>query len=98
MEVVLEGTLSEDGSLQLDEKPSLPPGRVRVVVQTAPSGREPESILDTIRRIWKDQRERGHIPRSKEEVDSELREMRDEWEEHQLAIERLQEECRRSRE
>lgn len=33
-EVMIEGTLQPDGTLQLDSKPSLPPGRVRVVVQT----------------------------------------------------------------
>ena len=33
-EVMIEGTLQPDGTLQLDHKPSLPPGRVRVVVQT----------------------------------------------------------------
>ena len=32
-EVVIEGTLKPDGTLELDEKPSLPPGRVTVVVR-----------------------------------------------------------------
>jgi hypothetical protein len=32
-EVVIEGTLKPDGTLELDEKPSLPPGRVTVVLR-----------------------------------------------------------------
>jgi hypothetical protein len=32
-EVVVQGTLSPDGTLQLDEKPTLPPGRVTVVLR-----------------------------------------------------------------
>jgi hypothetical protein len=33
--VVVEGTLKPDGTLELDQKPSLAPGRVRVVLQAA---------------------------------------------------------------
>ena len=35
-------------------------------------------------------------PRSTEEIDAELNAMRDEWEEHQLALEKIQEEARRA--
>ena len=34
-ENVIEGTLKPDGTLELDEKPSLPPGRVTVILQPA---------------------------------------------------------------
>jgi len=33
-QVILQGTLTADGTLLLDAKPNLPPGRVQVVVQT----------------------------------------------------------------
>ncbi len=33
-EITIEGTIQPDGTLQLDSQPSLPPGRVRMVVQT----------------------------------------------------------------
>jgi hypothetical protein len=38
-EIVVEGTLNADGTLQLDEKPNLSPGRVTVVLrqQNAPA-------------------------------------------------------------
>jgi hypothetical protein len=48
--------------------------------------------------IWDGQKARGHIPRSKEEIDAELRALRDEAEEELLEAMRLQEECRRRRE
>jgi len=35
-EVVVEGTLKPDGTLELDRKPNLPPGRVQVIVQAIP--------------------------------------------------------------
>jgi hypothetical protein len=31
--VIVQGTLKADGTLELDQKPSLPPGRVTVVLQ-----------------------------------------------------------------
>jgi hypothetical protein len=34
-EVVIDGTLRADGTLDLDQKPSLPPGRVQVVLRPA---------------------------------------------------------------
>ena len=41
-EVVIEGTLKPDGTLELDRKPNLPPGRVTVVLrqETAASPQE----------------------------------------------------------
>jgi hypothetical protein len=42
-EVTVEGTLRPDGTVALDEKPSLAPGRVTVVLrQTAPAPAAPE--------------------------------------------------------
>jgi hypothetical protein len=32
-EITVEGTLKADGTLELDHKPNLPPGRVKVVVR-----------------------------------------------------------------
>jgi len=40
--------------------------------------------------IWEGQKARGHVPPSREEVDRALEEDREEWEEHQQALERLQ--------
>jgi hypothetical protein len=35
-EIVVQGTLNPDGTLQLDEKPNLSPGRVTVVLRQEP--------------------------------------------------------------
>ena len=99
-EAVIEGTLLPDGTLELDEKPNLAPGRVRVVLR-----QEAEVILpkddpfwDMMKSIWAGQKARGHVPRSTEEVEAERQETREGWEERQQTIEQLQEECRRLRE
>jgi hypothetical protein len=38
--VIVDGTLKPDGTLELDEKPALPAGRVKVVLQ--PESAQPE--------------------------------------------------------
>ncbi|MBI1916313.1 MAG: hypothetical protein HYS12_16515 [Planctomycetes bacterium] len=95
-QVEVQGTLQPDGTLVLDEKPALPPGRVRVTVQP---------VLDyTQTPLWKffeqlraEQQARGFVPRSKEEIDADIAALREE-EERTQEIERIQEECRRARE
>ena len=47
--VVVEGTLKPDGSLELDSKLNLPPGRVQIIVQPLPDGASvynPTSVPD----------------------------------------------------
>jgi hypothetical protein len=76
----LQGTVQADGSLVLDEKLNLPAGRVRVTVQTGnvPEKVDPGRFLAMMERIWADQKARGHIPRTREEIDAEINQMRDE--------------------
>lgn len=100
-ETVIEGTLQPDGTLVLDDKPNLPPGRVTVVLRQ-PAGAKPaeppgDAFFQMMEGIWAGQRARGHVPRPAADVEEERRETRDSWEERQQAIERLQEECRRRR-
>jgi hypothetical protein len=40
-EVVVEGTLKPDGTLELDQKPNLSPGRVTVVLRQKPQPLQP---------------------------------------------------------
>jgi hypothetical protein len=40
-EIVVAGTLKPDGTLELDQKPSLAPGRVTVVLRPAPEAAAP---------------------------------------------------------
>jgi hypothetical protein len=98
-ETVIEGTIQPDGTLVLDRKPNLPPGRVTVVVRQqseVPVPRD-EPFWQRMQAIWDAQTAAGHVPRSAEEIDAELREMREGWAKRQEAIERLQEEARLSR-
>jgi hypothetical protein len=48
--------------------------------------------------IWAGQRARGHLPRSKAEIDAEIGSLRDEAEEEMLAVERIHAECQQASE
>jgi hypothetical protein len=98
-QVVLEGTVHADGTLELDEKLPLPAGRVRVTVQTCdvPAPPNQARFWALMERIWADQKARGHVPRTREEIDAEVNQLRDEVEEEARAVERLHEECQRAR-
>jgi hypothetical protein len=51
-EVVIEGTLKPDGTLELDQKPRLSPGRVTVVLRQASDATAPrEDWLQHLQRI-----------------------------------------------
>ena len=90
--VEIQGTLQEDGTLLLDHQPELPPGRVKVTVQVIPDYKQTE-IWQFFERMWAEQRARGHVPRSKEEIDAESEAFRQEDEERMQALERIHEEC-----
>jgi hypothetical protein len=94
--VETRGTLREDGTLVLDEKPDLPPGRVRVTVQPVLDYTQTD-IWKFFEGIWAEQAATGHVPRSKEEIDAELEAARQEDEERMLELERIHEECERLR-
>lgn len=89
--VEIQGTLREDGTLLLDHKPDLPPGRVKVTVEPAPDLAHTD-VWQVLERIWAGQRDRGHVPRSREEIDAELEGSRQEDEERMQALERIQQE------
>ena len=95
-ETVIEGTLKPDGTLELDEKPNLPPGRVKVVLQAVQ--RKPSQVLGqgyfrVMQEIRTDQRARGHVPRSTDEVNADRQAMRQELDDEIEAAIHLQEEC-----
>jgi hypothetical protein len=84
IETVVEGTLKPDGTLELDEKPNLPSGRVTVVLRQQIETKTPQPLGDEffqhMEQIWSGQKARGFIPRSVEEVENERRMLRDESE------------------
>jgi hypothetical protein len=86
-EVVVEGTLKPDGTLDLDEKPSLSPGRVKVILQPAsasPPGRR--GLTDVIDEIRQGQQARGFQGRSAEEIEAGLQEGEAEYERRMQAL------------
>ena len=80
--VIVRGTLKEDGTLELDEKPNLPPGRVQLIVQHLPQGAEARpGWWEVLQQIWKDQEARGYKGRTREEIDADVAAERAEEEE-----------------
>ena len=81
----VKGTLRPDGSLDLDERPDLPPGRVQVVVTSEESpdatARDTKSVLE---RIWRERVATGMVGRTRGEIDASIGTLRDELEEHMV--------------
>ena len=96
-EAVIEGTLKPDGSLELDRKPDLPPGRVTVRVQSLVALPDGDPFFDLLKGIWAARAEAGLTPRSVEEVEAQRRQVRADSEREVLEAGRLQDESRRSR-
>jgi hypothetical protein len=96
--VVVEGTLNADGTLVLDSKLALPPGRVQLIVQPLPELPADDPFWQRMQQIWEGQKARGHVPRTKEQIDAEIKALRDEAEDEMQEIEKLQEESRHARE
>ena len=97
-EVMIDGTIQADGTLVLDEPTKLPAGRVHVVLR-----QEAEIVLPKDDPFWQRMQAMWAAPKGRDPGDggvntlAEVHNMRDEWEEHQQAIERLQEEGRLTR-
>jgi hypothetical protein len=96
--VVLQGTVKPDGTLELEGKVPLPPGKVSVTLQSVPYSQETDPLFVLLRGIWAGREAAGIQPRTREEVDADLEAVRDEVEEHVEMIGKLQEEGRRGRE
>ena len=81
---IVQGTLKPDGTLELDQKPNLTPGRVQVIVQPLLPGSTPKrrglaAVMDEIRQA---QLARGYTGRTKEEMEAEEAERRAEEEDY----------------
>jgi hypothetical protein len=92
-EIVVEGTLNPDGTLELDKRVALVPGRVLVTVVSLPDLPKSDPFWDRMQAIWADQKRRGHVARSVQDVEAERRAVRDEWEQRMRRIERIQAEA-----
>jgi len=98
-EVTIQGTLRPDGTLELDEKPDLPPGRVRITIQPAEETVPPgPGWWEVLQEIWKEHAAQGFRGRTREEIDAEINALREEWEGRMRELEKIHEEAQRARE
>ena len=95
--VVVEGTLKPDGSLELDDKLDLPPGRVQLIVQSLPELPKDDPFWQMMQGIWAARAAAGRTPRSTEEVEGQRRAIRDDVDEEIEKARRLQDESVRLR-
>jgi len=84
---IVGGRLKADGTLQLDEKLTLPPGRVRVVVQTDSQKPPRENTWAVLERIWAERKSLGLTGRTKQQIDAEINTLRNETEDRMREIE-----------
>jgi hypothetical protein len=77
--IEIQGTLQPDGTLVLDDKPNLPPGRVKVIVQPVLNYTQTD-IWQFFQRIDAERKALGIVPPSKDEIDAYVATMREEGE------------------
>src|SRR5205809_1015096 len=91
VQVMVRGTLKPDGSLELLETPSLPPGPVEVLIRVVPTLKEgEESWFEWLVRARAEMVAKGFQPRSKEEIDADFAREREMDRERDAELERLQ--------
>jgi hypothetical protein len=84
--VVVMGTLKSDGTLELDDRPPLAPGRVQVAIlptRTPAAGQPGRTVLDVLDEIHAAQAARGYRGRSIEEMEADEAERRAEEDEYE---------------
>jgi hypothetical protein len=96
-EVTVAGVVKPDGSLELEEKLTLPAGRVQVTVVPLPELPADDPFWQRMQAIWANQRARGHVPRSAADVEAERQAAREEWEVRMRRIEQIQVEAAQAR-
>ena len=84
--------LKPDGSLELDSKLDLPPGRVQLIVQPLPELPKDDPFWQMMAGIWAGRAAAGLTPRNTEEVEGQRTALREEVDEEIATARRLQEE------
>jgi hypothetical protein len=89
-EVTVDGTLQPDGTLQLDQKLNLTPGRVQVTVQPMPApGSMQRGLVDLMDEIRASQQARGYQGRTIAEMQAEEHARQEESDEYDRRSEQL---------
>jgi hypothetical protein len=76
---IVTGTLTDEKTVHLDEPLPVSAGRVRVIVEQSPAPRQKQSWQDYFAGLRSRQLARGHIPRSAADIEAQMREERDSW-------------------
>ncbi|MFN0051748.1 MAG: hypothetical protein ACKV0T_06135 [Planctomycetales bacterium] len=82
-ETVFEGPLKPDGTLEFDQKPDVPPGRVLLRMQPLPLLPEGDPFWQRMREMWAIPRANGGHSDGGVTTLEEVRNMQEEWHEHQ---------------
>ena len=81
VEEVIEATLNTNGQLLLSHPPRIPPGPVQVIIRAGAATGPRRSLADVIREIAAEQRARGFLGRSAEElIDEDIQRQADDTE------------------
>ena len=80
---VIQGTLKPDGTLELDDKPKLPAGRVQVTVQPVAASAPKRGLVEVMDEIRESQIARGYQGRTLEEMQAEEAASQEETEEYE---------------
>jgi hypothetical protein len=83
--VVVHGTLTPDGRLEIDQPVALPPGDVRVTIE-ALTVKPRRDVMEVLEEIWAVRKEKGLQGRTAGQVDADINSMRDEWEDRQREL------------
>lgn len=88
--VTIEGTLQPDGTLQLDRKPNLSPGRVQVIVQPLPAPVSAQrGLVEVMDEIRAGQLARGYHGRTPAEMQADETARQEENDEYERRCEEL---------
>src|SRR5438445_12773564 len=79
-EVVIEGTLKPDGTLELDQKPNLSPGRVKIVLRQEAQQRPQEGWWPYMQRVRAEREAAGYHFINEAEMQAHLLWLRDDEE------------------
>ena len=89
-EAIVEGTLKPDGTLELDQKLGLSPGRVQVIVKPLPPvASRCRGLVEVMDEVRQSQRARGYLGRTSQETQAEEKACQEENEDYERRCEQL---------